>query len=95
MGLRMSFSNLGGNILLVAAFVTMFIAPVLTSIAEVVLIVLKLLGYIDWSWPVVILSPILVELIPLAFWGDRIDSNDVTSESSGTCKEEFLTYNRK
>jgi len=69
MSLRGSLGDLGGTILLSAAFFSLFIGPVLAGIADVLLILLKLLGYIEWSWAVVIFAPLLIEVIPLAFWG--------------------------
>jgi hypothetical protein len=65
----MSSSDIGGKILLGASFVSLFVAPALTSIVEIVFFLLKLLGYIEWSWLVVLLSPLLIEAIPFAFWG--------------------------
>jgi hypothetical protein len=69
MSLRTSLTHLGSNIMIVAAFLMYFIAPALASITWIVLFLLKLLGYIGWSWAVVILCPILFEVIPLAFIG--------------------------
>ena len=65
MTVRKLLSDLSSAILVGAGFVSCFVAPVLATIAEVVLVVLKLLGYIYWSWVAVILAPAVIEVIPL------------------------------
>lgn len=65
MNVRNSLRDLGSAVLMGTCFVLCFIAPALATIAEVILITLKLLGCIGWSWVVVILAPVVIEAIPL------------------------------
>jgi hypothetical protein len=68
MGLRISRSNLAGSTIIGAGYLMLFLAPI-ARIAPVVLILLKLLGYIEWSWALVLFSGTLLLIIPfLFFW---------------------------
>lgn len=69
MSIRSSLSRLGESIGIGSFFLSIFVFPAIITILEVVLIALKLFGYIEWSWGWVIFSPLLLEVIPLLFMG--------------------------
>lgn len=69
MGVRRTLGNVGLNIVMVSGFALIFVAPAIVSIVDTILILLKLLGYIKWSWLAVIFGPMLIEVIPLVFGG--------------------------
>lgn len=61
--IREFLDKLGCNLMMIPTVMLMFILPAMTVVAEIVLVILRLFRFIDWSWMwVIIWVPLLLDI---------------------------------